>query len=78
MSEGEPQKRQKISEDTLIQSSEDSTLIYQNSCLSFKLKEQREEISKLQSQLSQLTQKLKSQEDFINNFNIKWAKVLFI
>lgn len=76
MSEGDPYKRQKVSEDILNQSSEDMTLKYQNACLSLKLKEQREEISKLQTQTTLLTQKIKSLEDFINNFNIKWAKVI--
>lgn len=76
MSEGDPYKRQKVSDDNLNQTSEVSTLKYQNACLTSTLKEQREEISKLQNQTTLLTQKIKSLEDFINNLNIKWAKVI--
>lgn len=76
MSEGDPYKRQKVSDDNLNQTSEASTLKYQNTCLASTLKEQREEISKLQNQTTLLTQKIKSLEDFINNLNIKWAKVI--
>ena len=75
MSEGEPYKRPKVSEEPVIAMTEESTLKYQNSCLSVKLKEQRELIFKLENQVLVLTQKTKTQEDFLNVFNQKWAKV---
>lgn len=75
MSEGEPYKRAKVSEEPVISMTEESTLKYQNSCLSVKLKEQRELISKLENQVLALKQKTKTHEDFFNVFNQKWAKV---
>jgi hypothetical protein len=78
MSEGEPYKRPKVSDEPVALMTEESTLKYQNSCLSVKLKEQRELISKLENQVLVLTQKTKAQEDFFNVFNQKWAKVRFM
>ena len=75
MSEGEPYKRPKVSDEAVSSMTEESTLKYQNSCLSVKLKEQRELIFKLENQVLVLTQKTKTQEDFLNVFNQKWAKV---
>lgn len=74
MSEGDPYKRQKISDES-ADPSDFSTLKYQNACLGLKLKEQREEISKLTTLNSELSQKLKSLENFTNTLNINWAKV---
>lgn len=74
MSEGDPYKRQKTCDET-PDPSDVSTLKLQNSCLGLKLKEQRQEISKLSTLNSELSQKLKSLESFTNTLNINWAKV---
>ena len=75
MSEGEPTKRQKISENQEVSFSEDGNLKYQNACLGARLKEQRKQISELTSTNEKLTQKLQSLEDYITNFNSSWSKV---
>jgi hypothetical protein len=75
MSEGDPHKRQKISEESQALMTEESTLKYQNLCLGVKLKEQREEIKKLRIKEDELTQKSRNQEVFLMEFNQKWAKV---
>jgi hypothetical protein len=76
MSEGDPYKRLKISEDQEIKTSEDANLLYQNACLSSRLKDQRKQISELTSLNQELTIKINKLEDTMTNFNCNWAKVL--
>lgn len=75
MSEGEPTKRQKISEDQEVSFSEDTNLKYQNACLGARLKDQRKQISELTSSNEKLSQKLQSLEEYISSFNSSWSKV---
>ena len=77
MSEGDPYKRLKTTEEEEeeVKNSDDSTLIYQNACLSTRLKDQRKQISELKNENDLLCAKVNKLEENLNSFNCNWAKV---
>lgn len=77
MSEGDPHKRQRVSDDQEADL-EQGNLKYQNACLSTRLKEQRKEILDLTGLNEKLLKKVKDLEETLINFNSNWAKVIFI
>ncbi|OMJ69389.1 hypothetical protein SteCoe_32891 [Stentor coeruleus] len=76
MSDGDPYKRQKTSEDSEIITSEENNLMYQNACLSSRLKDQRKQISELTIMNEQLNSKVLALEETLNSVNSNWAKTL--
>lgn len=78
MSDGDPYKRQKTSENSEIVTSEENDLMYQNACLSSRLKDQRKQISELTTINIQLSSKVLALEETLNSVNSNWAKVSII
>ena len=75
MSDGDPYKRQKTSEEGEVTALNDTNLKYQNACLAIRLKDQRKQISELTSTNAKLSIKQKELEETLTNFNCSWAKV---
>lgn len=78
MSDGDPYKRQKTSENSEIVTSEENDLMYQNACLSSRLKDQRKQISELTTINIHLSSKVLALEETLNSVNSNWAKVSII